>query len=389
MLDPSHFSLSYDRHLCEALGSQGTEVRFFGRVRRHGEILCTRSYRVEPHFYRFAENARAASWPSPACRIIKGMEHISNMLSLQSRLAQWRPDVIHFQWLPLPIIDRSFLGKLADIAPLVWTAHDTHPFHGDPSSRLQLLGWEASLRQIDHFIAHTPYSKRQLIHLGIPEDRISIIPHGILKLDRNGADEQRAQHQRPVKDEKIVLFWGTIKPYKGVDVLVHAFAKLPRYLRNQARLWIVGRPRMPVESLKRVAMDLGVAHRITWNLRFVPDDQLHRWLEAADVVVFPYRNVDGSGALMTTLPYGKPIIATDVGGFPDVLEDGVHGYLVPSDDPARLAEVLRTVLQDPELSAKMGREILRLAQAIPSWAEIARQTIAAYRKAMRREGSRD
>jgi glycosyltransferase involved in cell wall biosynthesis len=173
----------------------------------------------------------------------------------------------------------------------------------------------------------------------------------------------------------VVLFFGLIRPYKGVDLLLRAFREI-----EGAELWIVGRP---------FGVDLGelteAAARCRSTVRFVPrfvdDAEIPALFRRAQLVVLPHRDAEQSGVLYTALAFGKAIVMSDVGGFPEVAAEGA-GRVFPSDDAAALAEALAELLADPQ-----GRERLeagaRAAAAGPySWDSIAQRTLAMYREVL-------
>lgn len=375
MLDPSFFTLPYDHHVCEALHNQGHEVRLYGRPLRRTEILPPHTYRVHTFFYRLSEKL-SNRFQSRLTTSVKGLEHIVDMGRLLKELREVRPDVIHVQWFPLPLVDRYFLARLRRIAPVVLTVHDTKPFHGSPTSRLQLLGWASILNEADHLIVHTEYSRSQLVNMGLTGAKVSVVAHGVLTPVRHVASEDPSQLCSD--NEKIILMFGGIKPYKGVDLLLQAYAELPAHVQSSCKIWIAGRPMMDVRPLLELAETLGVSSAIKWDLRYVPEDELPRLFQAAYMVAFPYRDIDASGVLMMALPYGKPIVATSVGGFGDVIQNGVHGFLVPPGDPSALAAAMERILEDPALASEMGGQNRRLAGETLSWDTIAERTAKIY-----------
>ena len=386
MLDPSGFGLLYDQQLCDALGRRGHEVRLFSRPLRDGESSPSPAHTHIPIYYAVAERLRRRGSLRLAYEVIKGVEHFVCNSRVQAELTEWAPDVIHFQWLILPIADRWLLAKLRRIALLVLTVHDTTPHHGNPISRLQLWKWSDTMAQFDRLIVHTAFSKRQLGSAGIPIEQIEIIAHGVPELHRIGKEPYKAGHVAVDEWDQYLLFFGAIQPYKGVDVLIRAFALLPQHLQRKTRLLIAGKPYMSASHLKELGDALGVGQRITWDLRFIPDSEIHPLFERAEMVLFPYRNIDSSGALMIALQHGKPVIGTRVGGFADIIEDGVHGYLIPPEDPSSLAQAIQRLLEKPKLARALGANALHLAQALPTWDQIARQTEQVYHK-LTAEGS--
>jgi hypothetical protein len=153
VIDPSLFTIPYDAALCDALVDAGAELRLYGRGFRDGESMPGRT-RVIPHFYAASERLRSAL-PLKAVRLLKGVEHTADMLRLKRLLAADRPDVIHFQWAPLPAVDKRLMASFSAIAPTVLTVHDTTPFNGSPNSSLQQMGALAVFGAFDQLIVHT------------------------------------------------------------------------------------------------------------------------------------------------------------------------------------------------------------------------------------------
>jgi glycosyltransferase involved in cell wall biosynthesis len=370
IVDPSLFTIPYDAALAGALQAEGVEVLFFGRRARAGESVPD-ALRLQPHFYRAAERARG--WlPATAFRLLKGAEHVLDMARLRRTLAAARPDIVHFQWAPLPLVDKRLVGLFRRIAPTILTVHDTTPFNGSPNSSLQQMGALAVYAAFDHLVVHTEQGRQALLRRGLPDGKLSVIPHGVLDLGAAAA--------KPPGAERTILLFGKIKPYKGTDLLIEAFARLPAALRATTRLRIVGEPFIDLAPLQARATALGIADRIRWDPRYVGDAEIGAILAEADLLAFPYREIDASGVLMASFPYGKPIVASSIGAFRELLADGVHGRLVAPEDPAALAAALADVLADPARAAAMGARVRALADDIPGWDEIARRTAALYRR---------
>ena len=375
VVDPSLFTIPYDAALVTALRAEGAEVEFFGRRKRRGETVPS-ALELREHFYRGAEQLRRGV-PLTAFRFAKGAEHALDMLRLRAVLAAAPPDAIHFQWAPLPVLDRRLMALFRRIAPTILTVHDTTPFNGSPNSSLQQMGALAVLAAFDHLVVHTEQGRQALRRQGIPDAKLTVIPHGVLALGD--------APPKPPGGERTILLFGKIKPYKGTDLLIEAFARLPPELRRTTRLRIVGEPFIDIEPLMARAGALGVADRITWDPRYVDDGEIGAILAEADLLAFPYREIDASGVLMAAFPYGKPLVATSIGAFRELLRDGEHGRLVAQEDPTALATALADVLSDPARAARMGERVRALAGGIPGWNEIARRTIALYRALAARE----
>lgn len=370
LIDPSLFTLPYDRELALGLGRIGHHVTLHTRRLRADEQAG--GVRLTTRFYPLATRRALPRLPRLA---LKGVEHAFGMAALVSALRRERPDVIHFQWLPVPLLDRCFLPGLRRIAPIVLTVHDSTPFNGDPASMLQRLKLQRSYGAFDALIVHTEGFRAQLIAEGIAPERVTQIPHGLLAglLPDAGA---AATEMRV--DPLTFLLFGHIKPYKGVDVLIEAFALLPPALRARARLHVVGRPYMDVAPLLELARQRGIAAQLSFEPRFVPEAQIPALFGPGTVAVFPYREIEASGAFTIAVAHGRPILATRIGAFAEQLQDGVHGALVPIDDPAALSVAMERLIADRDFAARCATHVRALGLAVPDWAEIGRRTAQVY-----------
>ncbi|HYD32639.1 MAG TPA: glycosyltransferase [Azospirillaceae bacterium] len=371
LIDPSMFTWPYDSELATGLRTLGHEVRLYGRPVGPKEGGAGDPLLV-PHFYRWL--GRAERLPKPVVRVLKGLAHAGGLVRLVADLKAWAPDVIHFQWAPLPMVDRLFLPALKRIAPVVLTVHDSNPFNGNPSSRLQSLGAHAILGDVDRLIVHTAQAAGRLIRLGIPEARIACIPHGLL----HAGPAPDASYPANDDGRVVLLQFGKIKPYKGVDVLIRAVGLLPPEVRRRALVKVVGKPEMDMAPLKSLVDELGVADAVEFTLGFIPDEAMMDLFRESAAVVFPYRDIDTSGVLMAAMVAGRPIVASSIGSFAELLEEGRHGHLVPRDDPNALAFALEAIITHPERRRAMALAVRGLTAAIPSWTDIARRTEALY-----------
>jgi glycosyltransferase involved in cell wall biosynthesis len=378
MLDPSAFTPPYDHHLCAGLADVGCDLTLLTAQADYFMWNGETTYDRVEHFYGHTNRLYGGHDSLPGRTSFKGAEHIFDMARVVRAVGAQDPDVVHFQWLPLPVVDRFYLRALARVAPLVFTVHDTTPFHGASTSRLQLLGAESVYDAFERLIVHTRTSRDELVARGVPASDVSVIPHGILEYPQPTAPMSDGSEgvERDGVDE--VLFFGTIKPYKNVDTLLEAFAALPSETREGTNLHIAGRPKMDIEPLKQLAHSLDIASSVRWDLRFVPDREVPDLFAGADLVAFPYDDIDQSGALLTALQYETPVVATDISGFDEILTDGKHGFLVPPNDADALAEAMTQVLTDSDLYAQMSVRIGDLVDSLPTWTEIAMQTREVY-----------
>ena len=376
LIDPSLFTWPYDSELALALARAGHEVRIYGKPPRAADTGPALEL-LEPHFYRELELPLAQRLPRPVFLGIKGLSHTVGMARLVAELRAFRPDVIHFQWAPLPAIDRLYLPVLRRIAKLVLTVHDTAPFNGAPRSVLQMAGAIKILSDFDRLVVHTEAGAERLRSYGLPGDRIRRIAHGPLEGSSVVVSRRESNADGTTRPLDVLLF-GRIKPYKGADVLLQAAAAMRRDLLQQTRIHIVGQPFMDLGPLHAIVHQTGIAPHVLIEPRFVSDAEVGELLGAADIVVLPYKDIDASGVLMTAISAGVPIVATRVGLFAELLEDGKHGRVIAVNDHLALARALEELVQSPELRARIGRQVRALRDTLPTWSSIAQDTANLY-----------
>jgi glycosyltransferase involved in cell wall biosynthesis len=262
------------------------------------------------------------------------------------------------------------------IAPLVLTVHDTNPFNGNPAAALQRHGAEASLAAFDRLIVHTEQGLERLLAQGIAPERIALLPHGLLAVAPDAAPEPAAADA--MRGPLTFLLFGKLKPYKGLDLLVDAFAALPPGLRAQASLRIVGKPYMELDPLRERARALGIGERLSLEPGYVADEALPALFAPGTVAVFPYREIEASGVLSFALAHGRPVIASRLGSFAETLRDGEEGLLVPPGDVAALSAAMARMAEDRGFAADAAAAARRRAASVPSWEEIGRRTSELY-----------
>jgi glycosyltransferase involved in cell wall biosynthesis len=227
---------------------------------------------------------------------------------------------------------------------------------------------------MDAVVVHSEYGGHQMSErLGVPSERVRVIHHGVFDY------LTRLPHEQPLPEElrdvegPVVLFFGLLRHYKGIDVVLEAFRAV-----EGAELWVAGAPRMPLEPLERLARES--RSRVRFLPRFVPDPEIPALFRRADMVVLPYREIDQSGVLYTALAFGKPIVASAVGGFVEVAERHGAARLVPPGDPTALAAALQQLVDDPAERAKLAEAAAAAAAGPYSWDSAAERHLALYRE---------
>ncbi len=357
VVDPSAYTPPYDHALCAALARHGAEVELVTSAFPYGQVPSPDGYLVRRHFYRLARGA-----PGSATRqATKLATHVPDML--RYRRAVRAADVAHFQWLAVQWVDAHLLPS----KPVVLTAHDLLPREPRPGQ----AGAQRRLYDaVDAIVAHSEYGRRQLIEgMGIDSGKVRVIHHG--------AFTHLVQDGQPLPPDlvnvevPVVLFFGLLRPYKGLEVLLDAWRGI-----SAAELWIVGRPRIPLEPLRAEA-----PRGTRFVPRFVSDLELPAYFRRADVVVLPYtrtERLDFSGVMATALAFGKPVVVSDIGGFSEVADAGA-ARLVPPGDPPALREALTALLGDPAERERLAAGARAAAAGPYSWDDAATKTLELYR----------
>jgi glycosyltransferase involved in cell wall biosynthesis len=361
LVDPSAFTPPYDRALAAALARGGSEVELLTSRFLYGPVPEPQGYRVRECFYR---RTAARGLEAPGRRAFKAAEHLSDMLRLRHELDG---DVVHYQWLTMPGLDTRLLPPRR---PRLITAHYVLP---PQPSRRQLASAQRSFASMDAVIAHSEHGAARLREqVGLDPAQVRVIPHGAFDYLTRLPEEEPLPAELEGAGGPVILFFGLLRPYKGLDTLLQAFREL-----KDVELWIVGNPRMDLGPLRRLAVE--APGRVRFVTRFVEDAEVPALFRRADIVVLPYRDAEHSGVLYTGLAFGKPLVLTSVGGFPEVAATGA-ARLIPPEDPAALAAALAELVVDQEARERLGEAARRAAAGPYSWDAVAAQTLALYKE---------
>jgi glycosyltransferase involved in cell wall biosynthesis len=361
LVDPSAFTPPYDRALAAALARGGAEVELLTSRFLYGSVPESEGYRVRESFYR---RAAERGVDAPARRAFKAAEHLPDMLRLRRDLDA---DVVHYQWLTMPALDRHLLPPRR---PRVITAH--YILSPRPSRR-QVTAARGLFGRMDAVVAHSEHGAARLRdELGLDPARVRVIPHGAFDHLTRLSGEKPLPVELEGAEGPVILFFGLLRPYKGLDTLLRAFREL-----EGAELWIVGNPRMDLEPLHRLAAE--TPGRVRFVSRFVEDAEVPPIFRRADLVVLPYRDAEQSGVLYTGLAFGKPLVLSAVGGFPEVAATGA-ARLVPAEDPDALADALSELVANPLAREPLAAAAREAAAGPYSWAAVAQQTLTLYKE---------
>jgi glycosyltransferase involved in cell wall biosynthesis len=344
LADPPAFTPPYDHELASALARAGADVELLTSRFRFGERPEADGYRLVETLYPRSSGARRAAVRLP----LKALEHPFATRRVLGRSA----DVVHFQWLAVPEVDRVLLRSGL---PLVFTAHDLLPRR---TARREGL-WRTLFARFDRVVVHSERGREALAAFGVPDGKLRVISHPVFRSDPPRADDGRT-----------VLALGVIRAYKGLPDALEAVLAVP-----DARLLVAGDPRIPLEELRARA-----GARAEWRLGYLGRPALERALSESTVAVFPYAaELDQSGALLQALGAGVPAVVYDVGGLGEVVERFEAGRVVPSGDVDALREAVAHLLDDDAALASARAGAARARDEL-TWDVSAAAHLAVYRE---------
>jgi glycosyltransferase involved in cell wall biosynthesis len=301
-----------------------------------------------------------------------------------------RPKVFHILWNnKFQLFDRTLLmlyykglGK-----KIALTAHNVNQGKRDSNdSLLNRISLRIQYRLADHIFVHTKKMKDELLEdFGVRERAVTVLRHPINNAfpdtDLTPAEAKRRLGLRD--SEKIILFFGRIKPYKGLEHLLPALQQLATSDVNY-RLIIAGELQKGnekyLEDIRTMVTREIERGQIILKVQFIPDEEMEVYLKAADVIVLPYNQIFQSGVLFLGYSFGLPVIATDVGSFREEIVEGRTGFLCRPADPEDLARTIETYFASELYRdlTKRRQEIRDYANIHHSWGAVAELTRSVY-----------
>jgi glycosyltransferase involved in cell wall biosynthesis len=305
-----------------------------------------------------------------------------------------KPRLFHILWNnKFECLDRTllmlyyrFLGK-----KIVFTVHNVNANKRDSKdTRFNRLTLRIQYQLTHHILVHTEKMKHELIEeFGMQSGRVTVIPFGINNAVPNTSltpfDAKRKLGLG--KDERAILFFGRITPYKGLEYLIAAFRQLLTAGGNY-RLIIAGRPDRCEEywqTIREEIRDDVQRGQILLKAEFIPDDETEVYFKAADAVILPYRNIYQSGVLFLGQSFGLPTVASDVGSLKDDIIEGKTGFAFKPEDPADLARAIKQYFAS-DLYANLNsrrREIRDYATERHSWDVVGEMIMSVYANLLR------
>src|SRR6266480_5289627 len=345
-------------------------IRLANALGRKLEIaLLLPDMHAEPHLPILDSAVKFQPFRKPRLRQV--LQQVGMVSSLIKSVERFDPDVVHVQqgymWFNfgLPWLQRY---------PLVMTVHDPRHHIGDKSSqKTPQLIMDFGFHRADQIIVHAKEMRKILIEgCHISSQRVHVIPH--IKI---GHDLAYGQQQE--EEECLILFFGRLWEYKGLEYLIRAEPLISTRVPN-VRILIAGRG----EDFSRYQQMMVHPDRFIVHNEYISEERTAEYFRRASVVVLPYIEASQSGVIPLAYSAGKPVVATRVGGLPEMVEHGRTGYLVPPRNVPELAESITRLLLDDRLRHQMGANGKRKIKAECSPHVIAEKTMEVYWRALQK-----
>jgi glycosyltransferase involved in cell wall biosynthesis len=360
----------YSLGLCSGLQSQGINV----------QLVVPENRKIEG-----SENITFKKWlPSKKqnnLRLFKLLKYLIYFIKILYTVIVKRNVVLHYQFFrfrfePLFLLLLKFLK-----VRLALTAHNVLPHEKTKFDyALKSIAYKAA----NIIIVHSSFIKKKLLgSFNVSENKIKIIPHG--NFDRYLPSElplkKDSRNLFNLTDaDNTLLFFGRIREYKGLGLLLDALSIVQTKVDNAPKLIIAGSPQ--TDNLKKKYFekinDLALNSNVIFHPYFIPSEKIADYFNAADVVVLPYKSIDHSGIIHLAYTFEKPVIATRVGDFSEIIKNGETGYILEENNVEYLAQIIIEVFKDKDKLASMGKVAGQLNKTKYSWNSIAQLTIQEY-----------
>ncbi len=323
-------------------------------------------------------------------RIVKGARYLVSLARLVVRIRRKRPDIVHWQFTEVPIADLVTMATVRLLGvPQVYTAHELLPWS---ASRFDHRLFAGVYRVVDRVVVHNTQQQAELarrFHIDPAKAPVAALGDYALFATPDMPQTAARSSLGLANDRPIALFFGSIRPSKGLEVLLEAWARVSRR-SPEALLLVTGKPfkGLDTTAITGQIRDLGIERSVVTRFEQVGPADTNAYYRAADVVVLPYHDIGTSGVLRYAYNSGRPVIATAVGEHGSRVVAGQTGHLVPPGDPAVLSDVLVEALADRSRLETMGQNARRYAAKNFRWIDSAQDLLRTYEELHRLKPSR-
>lgn len=304
----------------------------------------------------------------PNQEILDSVNPIS-WLKTARAIARFEPDLTVLTWwhpyfaLPFGLISRRVRRKTEK--PVIFLCHNVLPH--EPTrfdrvlSRFAFKGASGFIVQAAHELS----TLREMVGFNVPAE---VAPHPVYDLFNQGSrlpEREASRREIGISSKRVLLFFGYIRPYKGLEVLLRA---LPLVNDQDVELVIAGECYEDPERYLQLMVELGIEDRVRFENRYIPNEEVGRYFAAADLVTLPYLSATQSGVVQVANALEVPVLVSDVGGIPEVVEDGKTGIVVSADDPVAVAEGIDRFFND-KMESRL-KEGMKLKQDLFRWTHL-------------------
>jgi glycosyltransferase involved in cell wall biosynthesis len=399
--------IHYTYQLCTALAEEGADVT----------LITGKEYELAhlPHNFQVntmldlwslfdaqsVQNVQMTPWRRrwhklrwTARRGQRALRLISAWAGLTRYLIELKPDIVQFSKISFPF-EAIFLAQMRRRGLLL--TQICHEFElrenqRGPFSSLAVRAYADIYKNFSAIFFHAKENCEKFLSLYpfVDNKRTHIIPHGnsgwLLKYFPQNHDWGALRQRYDLKSgQPVVLFFGLLSPSKGIQDLLDAFALVRK--SSNAKLLIAGYPTkyFSMEEIKQKIVDLNLTDHVVLDTRYIPLEDVGGLMGLATAAVYPYRSSTQSGALQVAYTFGRPVVATAVGGLPEAVEHGRSGFLVPANSPSTLAESILKLVRNHELAKVMGEYSRHLSETRFSWKTVARKILKVYEGLLRKD----
>ena len=351
--------------------------------------LVTVGERQAPFEISFPLRRWAPSKKSEGSKVKKVGGYVRYLIRLfryLKRTSSKSQTVAHFQFFRRERVETFFLLllRLAGVR-LVYTAHNILPHE---SSRIDRFLKSIVYRSSHGIIVHSSFIKKALLEsFRVNADKVHVVPHGNFDhyLPEKSISKQEARQELGLsEDDQVLLFFGYIRAYKGLDMLLEAF-NIAAQKNNRLKLVIAGMPHTSdlERSTKTFIEQSPVKDRILFHAKFIPHEAIKHYFVSADLVALPYKHIYHSGIIHLAYSYGKAVLATNVGDFSETIVNEKSGYITPENTAESFAAYLLKLFGKAESLPEMGAFARNLSTSKYAWQDIGKKTVDVYRSVLR------
>jgi glycosyltransferase involved in cell wall biosynthesis len=285
----------------------------------------------------------------PKINVYEGMDFNSpfSWIKASNFIKKYKPSHVICQWWTSSVAHMEFIilffTKIQGESKIIMEMHEVvDPLEeASPVLRTYSKLFGRIIRKwVDIFITHSK-SDRELVieRYNIDSEKVKVLPHGLYEHYKK-IDKESARDILGIQEERVILYFGLIRPYKGVRYLIEAFNNLPMEIVRDTRLLIVGELWEDAKNIEDLVKNSKYKEKITPVFQYVKDEEVSHYFSACDVVVLPYTRASQSGVATVAMYFGKPLVASNVGGLTESLDTYPGTFFVPPSNSEAISEAL-------------------------------------------------